>query len=128
MPALLSQRDCVGNACSPRPRHVRALRSRPLSHGQQIGNLTLRRNCIKKNLCRRNVRAASDASSSGRDHSTWGALREELVLVLADLDANSTVLRIQCIVDVYSILLGCEGKVLAEACSHIARCEHGAIR
>lgn len=41
--------------------------------------------------------------------------------MLADLDATSTVLRIESIVTIYTILLGCEGKVRAEACSNIVR-------
>lgn len=48
--------------------------------------------------------------------------------MLADLDASSTVLRIGSLVTIYSILLGCEGKVLADACKNVVRCATGCFR
>ena len=102
-----------------RSQHLRAPRSRSCSQGYPppvaIAGLHYRtRHTVAAS-------AESHAASSGRDYSAWGALREEMVSVLADLDATSTVLRIESIVTIYTILLGCEGKVRAEACSNIVR-------
>lgn len=121
MSALSNTRGyvCI-SAPFARPLHVRALRSRTFSTGQRLGGSAWRRDHETTNSTRRNVSAASE-SSSGTVYSTWDALRDELVAVLADLDATSTVLRVDCIVNLYSLLLGCEGKLLAQACSHIAR-------
>eukprot|EP00892_Ulva_mutabilis_P008110 jgi/Ulvmu1/5671/UM024_0018.1 len=101
--------------------HARARRSRSFSLGQPAAVAITGRSNRGKLVYSTTASAESHTASSGRDYSTWDALREEMVSVLADLDATSTVLRIESLVTIYSILLGCEGKVLADACSNIVR-------
>ena len=105
----------VSASVKQRPCAIRCLRSRS-PHGRLEHN---RNGHLKSVVLRATTSRASAEGQAARDE--WPVQRDNLITSLTDIDSSSSVVRIEALLNAYSILLDCSEETLPKACGHVLR-------